>query len=114
LEEATAKYKSHFEKLKKEKQAREAEKKDLQHQLENVNDQGYWWGCEESIEFLRGLLVTLAPGTFRVEGYFEAYVKYVDELRQVEAERRDPESVEFYPSGISEDGPGNEDYTSRR
>ena len=87
-------------KLKKEKKALKVEKKDLQHQLEEarpkvkaeversakVEDWGYQRGYDESTEFFRDALVTLAPEAFRIEGYFASYVKFVEDRWRAEAQ----------------------------
>ena len=52
--------------------------------------------------------MTLAPDAFSIEGYFEAYVKYVEDHRLALAEGRSPEMVEFNLPLIDEDGLGNE------
>ena len=41
--------------------------------------------------------MTLAPDAFRLEGYFEAYVKYVEDRRRAQAEGRNPELGDFNP-----------------
>ena len=85
-----------MEKLKREKEALEVKKKDLQHQLEETRskvkveaeasaiaeDYGYHRGRGESAELFRELLVTLAPQAFRIEGYFKAHVKFVEDRHQ--------------------------------
>ena len=43
-----------------------------------VEQQGCHRGREESVEFFRKVLVTLAQA-FRMEGYFEACLQYVEE-----------------------------------
>jgi len=43
----------------------------------NAEQQGYQWGCEESIGFFRKVLVTLSLA-FRDEGYFDAYLQHVE------------------------------------
>jgi len=48
------------------------------------------------MEFLRKVLVTLAPD-FQEDNYFEAYIRYVKERRWAEAEGQDPEKVEYIP-----------------
>jgi len=78
LEETAAKYKRCSKKLKKEKQALEAEQKNLEHQLQdapskakakaekssNVEEHGYCLGYNYISEFFRELLLTLAPDAF--------------------------------------------------
>ena len=102
-----------------------AEKKDLQHQLEEarskaeaeakesarVEDCGYHWGCGESAEFSEELLVTLVPQAFRIEGYFEAYVKFVKDHCQGRAEGQNPKFVEFSPPATVGGGLGDEEAT---
>lgn len=75
-----------MEKIKKQRRALEAERKDLQHQLDEARskaeaeaerstkteDQGYRRGRDESDEFFQELLVTLALNALCIEGYFEA------------------------------------------
>jgi len=91
LKEATDKHRHHLEKLKKENEALEVKKKELQCQMEEAcseattkeeksrkaEDQGYKQGRKECVEFFRELLVTLVLDAFRVEGYFEVYIQYV-------------------------------------
>ncbi|KAJ8432190.1 hypothetical protein Cgig2_013732 [Carnegiea gigantea] len=85
--------------LKKEKGAL-AEKTDLERQLKEARsqaeaeaervtkakDKGYQLGYDQSIEFFRELLLTMVPEAFSVEGYFEAYVKYIEDCRRDRAE----------------------------
>ena len=99
-EEAAAKYKCSSEKLKKEKEAFKVERKELEHQLveahskvkakaeksSKVEDQGYRRGYDQSSEFFPELLLTLEPDAFDVKGYFKAYIKYVEDCRQAQAE----------------------------
>jgi len=103
-EDFMAKYKFRWEKVKKEKEALEAEKGDIHCHLEEVyskveaeavaeaervakaEHQGYWRGHDDNTKFFRERLVILAPGAFCWEGYFEAYVKYVEAHRQAQAE----------------------------
>ena len=85
-EEAVASYNRHWEKLREEKDTWEAKKKDMHNRLSEAllkdeatlakaeakaavgaektskaKELGYRWGRKESIEFLRKVLVTLAP-----------------------------------------------------
>ena len=55
--------------------------------------------------------MTLAPQAFRIEGHFEAYVKFVKDHRRAEAEGQDPELVEFNPRTAVEEGLGDEETT---
>ena len=45
-------------------------------------DQGYQRGYNQSIEFFQELLLTMEPKAFSAEGYFEVYVKYVEDRHQ--------------------------------
>ena len=53
--------------------------------------------------------MTLAPNAFSQEGYFKAYVKYVQHPHQ--AQGQDPELVDFNPPITDEDGQGDEETT---
>jgi len=46
----------------------------------------------------------MAPEAFGVEGYFEAYVKYVQDCHQAQAEGQDLELVEFLSPTVIEGG----------
>lgn len=99
----------------------EAESKELQHQLEEASiktkvetivgnergteaeQQGYRRSHEDRTEFFREFLETLAPDDFHQEGYFEAYVKYIEDCCQARTEGKDPEPVEFQPLTSEED-----------
>jgi len=54
-----------------------------------------WWGHEDHSEFLWDLLVVLAPYAFRQQGYFEVYIKYMEDRCQAQAEGKNLELVEF-------------------
>ena len=51
--------------------------------------------------------MTLAPDAFCQEGYFEAYVKYIEDRHQVQAEDRNPELVDFNLPAAYKDSPSN-------
>ena len=76
-----------------------------------VEYRGYRQGHEDRAEFFHELLVNLAAHAFSQEGYFEAYVKYVEDHHQVQAEGRDPELVDFNSPATDEEGPANEETT---
>jgi len=44
-----------------------------------------------------------------VEGYFEAYVKYIEDRLQARTEGHDPEFVEFHPPAAIEGGLDDEE-----
>lgn len=46
----------------------------------------------------------MAPEAFGIEGYFEAYIKYVEDRHQARTEGHDPELVEFHPPAAIEGG----------
>jgi len=54
-------------------------------------------------------LVTLVHQAFRIEGYFEAYINFVDNCRRAEVEGREPELVEFNPLTTIKEGLGDEE-----
>ena len=49
------------------------------------------------------ILCALAPDDFHQEGYFEAYVKYIDVRRRARVVGEDPELVEFQPPVFEDD-----------
>lgn len=53
--------------------------------------------------------MTLAPDAFSQEGYFEVYVKYVEERRQAQAEGRNLDLVAFNLPMTDEDDPSDEE-----
>ncbi|KAJ8420401.1 hypothetical protein Cgig2_028073 [Carnegiea gigantea] len=126
LKELVTRYQRRWEKLKEEKDAREADKKDLQRQLEEVlskakaeatagaeravktRAQGYQQG--RAAGHIGILTQGLGDVYSRIPGgaYFEAYLDYVDERQQDEVEGRDPEEVEFIPPSGESGGPGDE------
>ena len=55
--------------------------------------------------------MTLAPQVFRIEGYFKAYVKFVEDHRCAEAEGRDPKLVELNALPTVEEGLSDEQTT---
>ena len=136
MDEAVARYKRHWEKLREDKDAWEAKKKVLYGRLNEALSKaevalvkaeakaatgvervakaeglGHQRGNEEVMGFLREVLNTLAPD-FEEDNYFEAYIHYVEECQRDEAEGRDPEVVEFIPpSGKGDEDEGN--HTSR-
>jgi len=55
--------------------------------------------------------VVLAPDAFHQEGYFEAYVKYVEDHRQAPAEGQNPELVDFIPPATNKDDLGDKETT---
>ena len=65
--------------------------------------QGYWRDHEDRTKFFPELLVVLTPYDFRQEGYFELYVKYVEDHHQAEVKGRNPELVDFIPPATDED-----------
>ena len=69
--------------------------------------QGYEQGHADALEYLRKVLVMLAQ-TFQEDAHFKAYLHYVDERQQVEAEGQDLEEVEFIPPFGEGEGPGDE------
>ena len=72
-----------------------------------AREQGYQQGRVDTLEYLRKVLVTLAQ-EFQEDSYFEAYLHYVDERQQAEAEGQNPEEVEIVPPSSEGDGPGDE------
>ncbi|KAJ8435828.1 hypothetical protein Cgig2_017123 [Carnegiea gigantea] len=74
----------------------EAEKKDVQCQLKKA-----LFKVEAEV------LVTLAQ-EFQEDAYIEAYLHYIDERRQADAEGQDLEEVKFIPPSGKGDGPGDE------
>ena len=54
-------------------------------------------------------MITLAPDAFLQEGYFEAYVKYIEGRRQAWAEGWNPELVDFIPPVLDNDGLGDDE-----
>ena len=122
--ESEAKYKHHLKKVKKEKEALEAKKGELQCRLEEACSKAeakavagvekttkaeqYCRGHEDRTEFF---LELLAPDAFHQEGYFGAYVKYVEDCRQAPAEGQNPELVDFIPPATDEDDLGVEETT---
>ncbi|KAJ8429036.1 LOW QUALITY PROTEIN: hypothetical protein Cgig2_016941 [Carnegiea gigantea] len=127
LDEAAARYKRHWEKLREERDTWEAAKKDLQGRLNEAlskaeaalakakaeaavgvekaakaEELGYQRGREEVIGFLRKVLTTLAPD-FQEDNYFEAYTHYRNANRP--RLRPGPEEVKFIPPF----GEGDED-----
>jgi len=128
-EEAAARCKCRWEKLREEKYTWDVEKKDLQGWLNealsnakavlvkaeaegavgvkkaaNAEELGYWRGHPKSIEFLHKVLMTLVPD-FREDSYFEAYIHYMKECQQAEAEGQDPEEVDRTPKRWSSPHP---------
>jgi len=55
--------------------------------------QSYRRGHKDRTEFFREFLETLAPDDFHPKGYFEAYVKYIEDRHQACIEGKDPELV---------------------
>lgn len=97
----------------KDKEAEEVEKKELQHPLEEasikieveriaghegaakVTQWGYQCGHEDCIKFFFEFIETLAPNYFHQDGYFEAYVKYIENRHHTCAAGKDLKQVEF-------------------
>jgi len=75
-----------------------------------AEEQGYRRGCEESVEVLRKVLMTLAPD-FQEDSYFEAYIHYAEERQRAEAEGRDTRKTEFIPPSSEGDDPEAEGTT---
>ncbi|KAJ8420750.1 hypothetical protein Cgig2_028483 [Carnegiea gigantea] len=48
---------------------------------------------------------------YKHQGYFEVYVKYIEDHRQACAEVKNPELVDFIPPALDEDGLGNAEDT---
>jgi len=110
--------------LKADQDAREAEKKDLQHRLEKAlakakveatsgaeraaqaKEQGYQQGPAKTLGYLHKVLVTLAQ-EFQEDSYFEVYLHCIDESQWAENERRDLEEVEFITPPGEGEGVGN-------
>jgi len=125
LEGLATRYQRRWGKLKADQDAREAEKKDLQRQLEEVlakvkaentagaesvaqaKEYGYQQSRVNTLGYLCKVLVTLAR-EFQEDSYFEAYLHYVDEHQRAKDNGRDPKEVEFiHPLGKGE-GAGDE------
>ena len=113
MEDSAAKYKRHWEKLEKDEEAWEAKKKELHRQLEDAQikvaierivsqesvakaeNQGYQHSQDERKEFFQEFLETLACDDFHHEGYFKAYVKYIEDYRLASESGEDPDQVKF-------------------
>jgi len=54
----------------------------------------------------------LAPDDFHQEGYFEAYIKYIEDSRRARATGEDLKQVDFQLSTFEDDGLGKPDDTA--
>ena len=71
-----------------------------------AKQQGYQRGPEDHTEFFREFLETLTPDAFLQEGYFEAYIKYVDDHCCARVLGEDLEQVEFQLPAFEDAGVG--------
>ncbi|KAJ8433872.1 hypothetical protein Cgig2_021255 [Carnegiea gigantea] len=105
LEGLATQYQWRWEKLKADQDAREAEKKDLERQLEEALAKakgGLSQGARLSARPCRYLRVfAQSPGDtaqkFQEDSYFEAYLHYIDERQWSEDKGRNLEEVEYIP-----------------
>jgi len=67
---------------------------------------GYQPSHEDCTEYFREFLETLAPNDIHQEGYFVAYVKYIEDHRCSCATSEDSEQVEFQSPASKDDGLG--------
>ena len=64
-----------------------------------AEQQCYGHGHKGRTKIFREFMETLAPNNFQQEGYFEAYVRYIEDSRQAYVEGKNSNMVDFIPLG---------------